>query len=156
MPIDPSIVQASEAAQRFLEMLPADETQGMAEVDAEVTRLIAAMSPQDRELTDLSLKALSADHQVRSPRAFLGLGDAYFSVVLENLCCPDRPFRRDVDEALNFGTGKVAIAMATALGFSGVPAGLIVPIAAALARFGVDAVCRYFADRYGPCEGSTS
>lgn len=149
--LDPAVLKAAEDAEKFAAEMPEGEAEGLAEVDAEVGRLVLGLSDSDLESAELSIRAIMPESATRSPRIFEGFGDAYLSVVLENLCCPDKEFRKDVDAALDFGSGKASIAICTALTVTGVPLTLAVPIVAALLRFGVDAVCKHFKDQYN-CE----
>jgi hypothetical protein len=61
--------------------------------------------------------------------------------LVEDVCSPKADLRKKIDAAIKVGAGGLVGLLLGALGLPGAAAGLIAPIAAAIAALGVKAFC---------------
>lgn len=67
--------------------------------------------------------------------------DAYLAVVRKHLCDDQDSFRKSIETAMTAGAGALVTVLLTLFGLTGGAAILVIPIAAALMRFGIEAFC---------------
>jgi hypothetical protein len=75
--------------------------------------------------------------------------DVYAGIIRKKLCAKNSKLRKLADSGVTLSAGAIVAVLATALALPVVAVGLISPMAALIARLGIDAFCEYSKPSHG-------